>query len=77
MSNGLWQTSDFGVATAILTCGFELVGVDKSNPRRVYFMFRKSPEIDDCVNKYWTGKLMVPANTVMDGTKHLKALIYG
>jgi len=76
MSNGLWQTSDFGLATAILTSGFELVGVDRGNPRRVYFMFNKSDEIEDCVTRYWNGKLLLPANAYMDSIKHLKALIY-
>lgn len=71
-----YETSDFGLATAILTTGIKLVGVNKNNPRRVFFVFQMSKELTESIDNYWTGNLKLPANAFMDNVKYLKALIY-
>jgi hypothetical protein len=76
MFSSLHKTADFGLATALLTNGFELAGVDKENPRRVYFMFENSNEVQETITNYWNGTLLQPTNKVMDSIKHLKAVMY-
>ena len=77
MFSSLYQTSDFGLATAILTGGFEIKEVNRENPRRVYFLFESSNELKDLVDGYWNGSLTQQTSRILDSIKHLKSVMYG
>lgn len=69
-------TSDLGCAAALICAGFELISLDKQNPRKVLFVFRKKVGADEMVNSYFLGRLKVDARNFFDTTKMLKNLIY-
>lgn len=69
-------TSDLGCAAALICVGFELISLDKQNPRKVLFVFRKKVVADEMVNNYFLGRLKVDARNFFDTTKMLKNLIY-
>ncbi len=77
MSSDLYETSDLGLAAALLTYSFVLVRVNKENPRRAVFMFAKSIELESLTEKFWTGELTVSALSYFENTKRLKSRIYG
>lgn len=71
-----FSTYDLGCSAALISVGFELVSLNKTNPRRVLFIFQKKVGIDEKVNDYFSGKLKVSARVLFDNTKMLKNRIY-
>lgn len=72
----VFTTYDLGVSTALLCSGFELLSVDKENPRKALFIFHKEDEIEDIANLYFSDKLEVRARSFFDHLKALKSQIY-
>lgn len=69
-------TYDLGCSAALVSSGFELVSLDKSNPRKVQFIFKRKFGIEKVVDEYWADRLEVKARTFFDNTKMIKNRIY-
>lgn len=72
----LWATFDLGCVAAIIGAGYKLVSLDKENPRKVQFIFRRSDGLIKVVDNYWADRLIVKARTFFDTIKMLKNRIY-
>lgn len=72
----VWTTYDLGCSAALLTAGFELLSLNKDNPHKSLFVFKKVEEIAEAVEGYWSGKLVVSARSYFDNIKMLKNRIY-
>jgi len=72
----VWTTYDLGVSTALLCVGFELLSMDRANPRKVLFIFRKAKSIDETANAYFADRLKVNARSFFDQLKALKNQLY-
>lgn len=72
----LWTTYDLGVSTALLCAGFEIVTIEKSDPRKALFVFKKESGIEETVNKYFSDQLKVKARSFFDHLKALKNKLY-
>jgi hypothetical protein len=70
------HTFDLGAAASLVTAGFELVSLDKTNPKKVQFIFRRAIGIEKVVDEYWANQLEVKARAFFDNTKMLKNRIY-
>ena len=75
-TDNLYTTFDLGAATSLVTAGFELVSLNKKNPRKVQFIFRREVGIEKVVDDYWADKLEVKARAFFDNAKMLKNRIY-
>ncbi|MFA6428202.1 MAG: DUF5659 domain-containing protein [Candidatus Buchananbacteria bacterium] len=71
-----FNTFDLGAAASLATAGFELITLDKSNPRKVQFVFCRTNGIEKVVDDYWADKLEVKARSFFDNVKMLKNRIY-
>ena len=71
-----YQTTDIGSATALVSLGYSLACLDKSNPRRALFVFDNSTGIQAILKDYWSGSLSVDAKTYFETHKWLKSRIY-
>ncbi|MFA5232735.1 MAG: DUF5659 domain-containing protein [Candidatus Paceibacterota bacterium] len=69
-------TFDLGAAALLVTAGFELIGLDRTNTRKVQFIFNRTKDIEKVVDGYWTNKLQVEARSFFDNIKMLKNRIY-
>ena len=69
-------TYDIGLASALVTLGYELCNVDRTNPKKSQFIFRRDDLIDKMINKYWDNKLTLPARSLIDNQKMLKNRLY-
>lgn len=69
-------TFDLGCSSALITAGFELASLDKSNPKKVRFAFRREVGIEKVVDDYWADRLEVKARSFFDNQKMLKNRIY-
>jgi len=72
----VFATYDLGCSSALTSAGFELVSLDKANPRKVQFIFRREVGIEKVVDDYWADRLEVKARTFFDNVKMLKNRIY-
>ncbi|MSU44949.1 hypothetical protein EXS45_02105 [Candidatus Nomurabacteria bacterium] len=71
-----WATFDLGCSSALISAGFELVSLEKSNPSKVQFIFLKNNNIEKVVADYWANRLEVKARTFFDNTKMIKNRLY-
>ena len=71
-----YLTYDLGCSSALVSSGFELISLDKSNPKNVQFMLRREVRIENVVDEYWADRLEVKARSFFDNTKMIKNRIY-
>jgi hypothetical protein len=72
----VWTTYDLGVSTALLCAGFGLLSLNRTNPRKVIFIFRKAKNIDETANAYFADQLKLNARSFFDQLKALKNRLY-
>lgn len=72
----IFTTYDLGVSTALLCANFELLSVDKADPRKALFIFQKEDGIEDVADKYFSDRLEVKARSFFDHLKALKNKLY-
>ncbi len=72
----VFTTYDIGTSTALLCAGFELLSVDKENPRKALFIFKREDGIENISTKYFSDKLEVKARSFFDHLKALKNKLY-
>lgn len=72
----LYYTFDLGCASALASKDFELVSLDRANPKKVRFIFKRKIGIDEIVDAYWADNLEVKARSFFDNIKALKNRIY-
>lgn len=69
--------SDIGCAALILTLGGELLGLERSNEKRVDFVFASSQEVERAVENFWQDKVVsVPIQTLFNNFRLLKNRLY-
>lgn len=71
-----FYTFDLGCSAALISAGFQLEALDKANPKKVQFIFKRESGIDRTVNDYWADELLVNARSLFDNVKMLKNRIY-
>lgn len=79
MKSQRYETSDLNLASALMTYGFELIDVDKSNPKRVVFVFDREDDkdnIDGVVDDYFKDRLVMSARKLFGTMKTLKTRLY-
>lgn len=67
---------DLGVASALVTCGFEVADTHRDTNGRTYFIFQETVALDEAVNAYYADTLQVKARNFFDNSKMLKGRIY-
>lgn len=76
MSQNEFSTFDLGLATVLITLGYELLELDRSNPKKVRFMFKREKNIEGVMGDYFNDKIKLPAQTLFSNQKNLKNRIY-
>jgi hypothetical protein len=71
-----FYTYDLGCSSALISADFELVSLDKANPRKAQFIFQRVAGIEKAVDNYWADHLKVNAREFFDNIKMLKNRIY-
>lgn len=72
----IFTTYDLGCSVALICAGFELLTLDKANPRKVLLVFKRKDGIESAVDNYWSDRLEVKARTYFDTLKMLKNRLY-
>jgi len=70
-----FYSTDLGITATLISIGYELVSLDTENSQKVVFIIKKQPDIDERMNEYFSGQLMVPARVLFENIKLLKSMI--
>jgi len=76
MTQNEFSTFDLGLATILVTLGYELLELDRSNPKKVRFIFKREKNIEEVMSDYFNDKIKLPAQTLFNNQKNLKNRIY-
>lgn len=77
MNEHEYQTSDLGFAVVLCCLGFQIVSLNRDNPRRVVFCFEGDRDaIKDAAQAYWGGTLRLSPLEIFTHQKLLKQRIY-
>jgi hypothetical protein len=73
MEKLFYQTSDINLAATLLSIGFDIDGINPSNPRRVTFFFdlEKYPDIESVILDYVSNKLLVNPKEFISNRREL------
>lgn len=74
--NDFFYSTDLGLAASLVSHGFFLNHLDKSNPQKVEFCFERVSQLDQAIQLYWANQLTVPALAYFNALKMLKNRIY-
>ena len=70
-----YLTSDLALATTI-SLTFPIEDIDRSNPRKAVFVFRRSPELETLVDSYFTNQLKISPQIFFNQLRDVKARLY-
>jgi len=70
------KTSDFTLASSIFCLGHDVLGINKENPRRAIFIFKKTPELQRVVDNFFTNTLSVNPLEFVNAQRELRAQIH-
>lgn len=76
MKGKKFKTYDIFLSSVLLTLNYELLELDKSNPRKVCFLFKKEKDIEQIAQDYFNDKIKVSALALFNNQKNLKNRIY-
>lgn len=71
-----FETTDLGLAATIVTLGYELESLDRDNPSRVRFVFKRLGDLDEVVQAYWRNELTINPLAYFGNVKLMKNRIY-
>ena len=71
-----FQTSDIFLASTLTCLGHDLIEVDTTNPKRVGFCFDSNNKLQEDIQRFWRGKILVEPKRLFDSQRFLKARIY-
>jgi len=70
-----FRTVDLSLASTIFMF-YPLEDVDKQNPRRAEFMFKRTQELDELIENFWRGELKIDPRAYFDALRAIKARLY-
>ena len=73
--SNVFTTYDLGVSASLLTLGYKLKNLDRTN-RRALFVFEYKKGIEQSANKFYADELRVKARSYFDSLKALKSKLY-
>lgn len=72
-----FTSSEFALCAALLTLGFSLDSLDKTNPQKALFVFKRSSDLDKTIQVFWNKQLKVEPISFFEAQRFLKSRIYG
>ncbi len=74
--NHYWKSSDLALVAG-LSLSFPIEGIDKTNPHKAIFLFKRSHELGLFIESYYRGELKVNPVAYFQQLKIVKSRLYG
>jgi len=75
IQSDFYRTADISLATAIALT-YPIEAIDRQNPRKAEFLFKKQDGLSELIEKYWRGELRVDPNLYFQQLRIVKARLY-
>lgn len=72
----LYGSADLGLAAAIYL-SYPLEAIDKQNPRKATFYFKRDAGLDELVASYWRKEITVEPQSYFNALRVIKTRLYG
>lgn len=69
----LYTTSEWPLICSLVTFGHQIEHIDRTDPLRVVFGFRRQGNIEQIIENFWKGGLNVPVVSFYQNLRLLKA----
>jgi lysophospholipid acyltransferase (LPLAT)-like uncharacterized protein len=76
IGNNHFKTSDYCLASTLVTLGFSVIDLDHSNSKRIKFSFYETQELEEAVALFWRKKISVSPTAFYNAQRELKTLMY-
>lgn len=73
--NNYYSTSDLALA-GVLSLFYPIDFIDKNNPSKAVFGFKKDSNMDQVIESYWKGVLKVEPRAYFNQIKLIKSRLY-
>lgn len=73
----LFSTPELSLTAALITWGFSLNYLDRSNPNKIVFQFLKNSELESAVETFWDNTGKVSPKAYFYALREVKSRIYG
>jgi len=70
-----YRTHDLA-AIVTITLFMPFDSIDRQNPRRIEFLFRRGEELEEILEKYWRGEIRVEPKQFFSQLKIIKSRLY-
>jgi len=70
-----YLTSDLALVTT-LSLKFPIEDIDRSNPRKAVFVFRRCPELEDLADQFFSNQLQVSPQVFFNQLRDVKNRLY-
>lgn len=74
--NKIFQTNNLPLAVSVLCLGFQIISLNKENPKRAIFVFQKTEKLEQAISDFYNDKLLISPRRFFDTQKMLKSRIY-
>lgn len=75
-NNDFYTTSSLSLA-ATISLRYPIEAIDKTNPNKALFLFKREEGLDDLVESFWRREQRVEPQTYFDQLKNIKTRLYG
>lgn len=72
-----YAVTDFHLATALITLGYALIDIDRTDRRRQVLQFEYTPEIEKDADDFFQDKLLLNPRANMSNARLLKERLRG
>lgn len=76
MKINLFKTTDLPIVTT-LSLYYPIKAVDQVGPNKLLFSFDKTPELEKTIEDYWSGRLLIEPQSLLNQLKVMKSRIHG
>ncbi len=70
-----YETADLSIA-AVITLYYPIEGIDRQNPQRALFIFKRDENLDNLIEAYWKDELKVSPQAYFNQLRTIKARLY-
>lgn len=70
-----YECSDLGLVTT-LSLYFPITTMDRSNPKKIIFIFKKEQKLKELIEAYWCRELQVEPQAYFSQLRAIKARLY-
>lgn len=74
--NDYYSSADLALVT-VLSLFYPIDSIDRQNPYKATFLFKRDAQLDQLIESYWKGELRVNPLAYFNQLKTIKARLYG